>query len=97
MNLPIAAVVEARDKSVKVRLNFANKPLVWLPRSAICYGEYVHAGDNIDVLDVATWAYQEIMLAIERAKTAPNGPFGSPRLIDLQAQLWRGNNVQDRD
>ena len=83
MKLPVSVVVEARDRSLLLRLGIANGPLVRVPRSAVCHGEYFHGGERDVLMDFATWIHVEIMAAIARARTRPG------RVLDMQRELWQ--------
>lgn len=84
MKIKVAVVVEAREESLWVRL--ASGPICCVPRSAVRYGEFFHGGERDVDMDLATYAYKEIMRAIEMAK---NGREGQ-RVLDAQILLWSG-------
>ena len=84
MMIPVLAIVEARERSLLLRLGLGARPLVRVPRSSVCNGDCYHGGERDLEMDFESWIYREIMTALERAKVA-----GPGRVLDVQMDMMR--------
>lgn len=92
MNLEVLIVVEARPRSLFLRIP---EGVVCVPRFAVLYGEFIEGGDRGLSLDVATGIYQEIQEAIRRHSLGKRTKDGrEAKLIDCQAEIWSENKAR---
>lgn len=84
--LPIKAVIETRQRAIRVRLGFPPFPLCWIPLSAIEEATELEGGEADFPLEVAQWVYREIHAALAKAKQATRGET----LAEIQLSLSRG-------
>ena len=87
MHIPIKIIRRATAKSLLVWLDDDRSgfPVLWIPRSAIVWGESLEAGERDIVIDVATWMCKEIEEAFRRLQKARDGQ----RLLDMQFDMMR--------